>query len=53
MINWFATKKLILNVHKMNIMKFITNNSAYSILRIGYKAKYKEETVGTISWFTN
>jgi len=53
MINWFAAKKLILNVHKTNIMKFITNNSAYSILRIGYKAKYEEETVNTISWFTN
>jgi len=53
MINWFATKKLILNVHKTYIMKFITKNSAYSILGIGYKANYKDETVKTISWFTN
>jgi len=31
----------------MNIMKFITKNSSHSILRIGYKEKYIEETMNT------
>jgi hypothetical protein len=31
----------------MNIMKCITKNSAYSILRIGYTAKYIVEAVKT------
>jgi len=31
----------------MNIMKFITKNSAHSTLLIGYKEKYREETVNT------
>lgn len=31
----------------MNIMKCITKNSAYSILRIGYTAKYIDKAVKT------
>jgi hypothetical protein len=45
MIKWFAANYLVLNLYKMNIMKFITKNSAHSTLHIGYKEKYIEETV--------
>jgi len=45
MIKWFATNNLVLNVHKMNIMKQITKNSSHSTLHIGYKEKYVEGTV--------
>jgi hypothetical protein len=47
MIKWFAANKLVLNLDKTNIMKFITNNLSHSILHIGYKEKYIEETVHT------
>jgi len=47
MIKWFAANNLVLNVDKMNIMKFITKNSSPSTLRIGYKEEYVEETVNT------
>ena len=52
MIKWFAANNLVLNLDHMNIMKFITKNSAHSTLHIGYKEKYIEETVNT-NWFTN
>jgi len=44
-IKWFAANYLVLNLDKMNIMKFVTKNSAHSTLHIGYKEKYIEETV--------
>ena len=47
MIKWFAANNLVLNLDKMNIMKFITKNSSHSTLHIGYKEKYVEETVNT------
>ena len=47
MIKWFAANNLVLNLDHMNIMKFITKNSTHSILNIGYKEKYIEETVNT------
>jgi hypothetical protein len=40
MIKWFATNNLVLNVDTMHTMKFITKNSPYSALHIGYKEKY-------------
>jgi len=45
MIKWFGANKLVLNLDKTNIMKFITRNSAYSTLNIGYKQKNIEGTV--------
>jgi hypothetical protein len=47
MIKWFAHNNLVLNLDKINIMKFITKNSSHSTLHIGYKEKYIEETVNT------
>jgi len=37
LINWFAANKLVLNLNKTNIMKFITTNSPNSALCISYK----------------
>ena len=45
MIIWFAVNNLVLNVDKMNITEFIIKSSSHSILHIGYKEKYIEETV--------
>ena len=39
--------KLVINIDKTNIMKFIQNNSTHSALRIIYEEKYIEETTGT------
>jgi hypothetical protein len=47
MIKWFAHDNLILNLNKMNIMKFIAKNSSHSTLHIGYKEKYTEEIENT------
>ena len=47
MIKLFVANKLVLNLDKSNITKFITNNSSHSKLHIGYKEKYVEETVNT------
>ena len=38
---------LVLNLDRMNTMKFITKNSSHSTLLIGYKEKYYEETANT------
>jgi hypothetical protein len=46
-IEWFAAKKLFLNLDKMNITKFKPRISSHSALCIGYKEKYVEETVNT------
>jgi hypothetical protein len=47
MIEWFAANKLVLNMEKTNITKYVTNNSPYCALTIGYKDKYREEAVNT------
>jgi mannose/fructose/N-acetylgalactosamine-specific phosphotransferase system component IID len=47
MIEWFAANKLILNLEKTNVMKFVTKNLPYCALTIGYKDKYIEEVVNT------
>jgi hypothetical protein len=47
MIKWFAANTLVLNVDKINTMKFVTRNSSHSTLHFGYKEKYTEETVNT------
>jgi hypothetical protein len=41
---WFAANKLVLNLEKTNIIKFITNECALSTV---YKEKYIEEIVNT------
>jgi hypothetical protein len=47
MIEWFAANKLILNLEKTNVMKFVTKNLPHCVLTIGYKDKYIEEVVNT------
>jgi len=47
MIEWFAAYKLVLNLDKMGIIKFITKNTSHCTVHIGYKEKYAEETVNT------
>jgi hypothetical protein len=47
MIEWFLANNLVQNVEKTNVLKFITNNSPYYTLCIGYKTKYVEETANT------
>jgi hypothetical protein len=42
MIKWFATK-LVLNLDKTNIMKFMMSNSPHSALCTGYEEKCIEE----------
>jgi hypothetical protein len=46
-IEWFAATKLVLNLEKTNIMKFVTKNSPHCALTVGYKDKYIEEVVNT------
>jgi hypothetical protein len=46
-IKWFAANNLVINLDKMNIMKFIEKNSAHSTLHIGYKEKCIEERGNT------
>jgi len=41
----FAASKLVQNLDKTNLMKFISNNSSHSTLHTGYKEKYVQETV--------
>jgi len=45
MIEWFSANKLILNLEKTNILKFVTNNLPYCALSIGHKDEYIEEAV--------
>jgi hypothetical protein len=47
MIEGFAANKLVLNLEKTSIIKFVTNNSPHCALTIGYEDKYIEETVNT------
>jgi hypothetical protein len=45
MIEWFSANKLVVNLEKTNIMKFVMSNSPHCAFTIGYKDKYMEETV--------
>jgi hypothetical protein len=47
MIEWFAANKLVVNLEKPNIMKFVMSNSPHCALTIGCKDKYIEETVNS------
>ena len=47
MIKCFAASKLVLNLDKTIVMKFITENWSHSALRIGHKEKYIEKAVNT------
>jgi hypothetical protein len=47
MIEWFAANKLILNLDKTNVMKFVPKNMPLCLLTISYKDKYVEEVVST------
>ena len=49
MIKWLAANNLVINLDKVNIMKFITKNSAHSTLHIGYKEEYIEARGNTKS----
>jgi hypothetical protein len=43
----FTSNKLVLNLDKTNIIKFITNKSPQYDLKIGYDEKYTEESINT------
>jgi hypothetical protein len=45
MSKWFSANKLSLKHDKINIIKFVTNNSPQYTLSTGYKEKYVEESV--------
>jgi hypothetical protein len=47
MIGWFSANKLVLNLEKTNIMKFVSNNSPHCALNFGYKDKYIEGTANS------
>jgi len=54
MIKWFAANKLVVNLDKANIVKFITKKSSHFTLCIGCKRKaYGRDSIFKISWFTN
>ena len=42
MIKWFAANKIVLNLDKTNIMKYITKISSHYTLHTGYKEKCTE-----------
>jgi len=45
MIEWFSANKLVLNLEKTNIMKFVTINQPHCALTISYKDKCIDEAV--------
>jgi hypothetical protein len=47
MIEWFAANKLVLNLEKTNVMKFVVSNSPHCELTVGYKDQYIDETVNS------
>jgi hypothetical protein len=54
MIKWFAASKLVTNLDKTNIIKFITKKSSHLTLCIGCKSKvYRRDSTFKISWITN
>jgi hypothetical protein len=44
-LEWFEANKLVLNLEKTNIIKFVTLNSPLYTMTTGYKDKYTKETV--------
>jgi hypothetical protein len=47
MIKWFVADKLVVNLDKANIRKFVTKSSTHFALCIGYIEKYIEEIVNS------
>ena len=47
MIEWFEGNKLVLNLEKTNIIKFVTVNPPLYTLTTGYKDKYIKQIVYT------
>jgi hypothetical protein len=47
MTKWFIANKLVVDLEKTNMIKFITNNSPQYPLSTGYNGKYIEESVNT------
>jgi hypothetical protein len=47
MSKWFISNKLVLKVHKTNIIQFITNKSPQYDLKLGYDEKNIEESMNT------
>jgi len=45
MIEWFSANKVVLNLEKTNIMKFVTINQPYCALAVSYKDKCIEAAV--------
>lgn len=45
MSKWFTANKLILNINKINTIKFVANNSPHCALSIRSKETYTEERV--------
>ena len=45
LIEWFSANKLVLNLEKTSIMKFMTNNSPCCALTISYEDKHIEEAL--------
>jgi hypothetical protein len=46
-VHYKTANNLVLNLDKMNTVKFITRTSSCSVVRIGYREKYTLETVNT------
>jgi hypothetical protein len=44
-----AARKLVINIGKTNVMKFITNNSSHSALCVGYIEVYRRDDQYKIS----
>jgi hypothetical protein len=52
---WFAATKLVLNLHKTSVIKFITNNSPHCALNIGYRGeilntKFLDVQIDNLHW---
>jgi len=45
MVEWFSANKLVLNLEKTNIMKFVSINQPYCALTVSYKDMCVEEAV--------
>ena len=45
MIEWFSASRLVSNLEKTNVLKFVTNNLPYCAMTIGHKDKYIQEAV--------
>jgi len=50
---WFAANNLVLNIDKINTIKFITSNYPHWSLNTGYKEKYTAQIKNIkMFWFT-